>query len=87
MDVSEVVLLYLYVAPSHRGSGLGTRLMKEFFDHLQIHYKKQRIEIKLDDVSNRFGKEENIYRKFGFQYCEVDEEGPCGPEMSLEISF
>ena len=85
---SEVTLLYLYVKPDYRNQNVGTNLMIEFFKFIRNHYPhRERITIKLDDVSDRYNKPDNIYKKFGFNYCEIDEEGPCGPEMELTITF
>ena len=87
---SEVQVLYVYVDPEFRGKGYGEILMKEMFNDVSKKMEKkgiERFDIKLDDMSDRFAQEPNLYRKTGFQYCEIDDDGPCGPEMSLTISL
>jgi ribosomal protein S18 acetylase RimI-like enzyme len=85
---NQVQLLYIYVHPEYRGNHYGEYLIKKMFEDVITKMKKRnihQIEIYLDDMSDKFAKEDNLYRKMGFQYCEVDEEGPCGPEMSMTI--
>jgi ribosomal protein S18 acetylase RimI-like enzyme len=84
----SVQLLYIYVHPELRGRRYGEYLMQEMFKDVNQKMKNRdiyRFEIHLDDMSDHFGMEDNLYRKMGFEYCEMDEEGPCGPEMSMTI--
>jgi ribosomal protein S18 acetylase RimI-like enzyme len=87
-DDNTVQILYIYIHPELRGHRYGEYLMKEMFKNVTQKMGKRnisRFECHLDDMSDRFGKEDNLYRKMGFEYCEMDDEGPCGPEMSLTI--
>jgi GNAT superfamily N-acetyltransferase len=89
-DENIVNLLYIYVHPDLRGQRYGEYLIKEMFKDVTFKMKAKGVEqfdILLDDMSDHFGKDENLYRKMGFEYCEIDEEGPCGPEMSLTIKI
>lgn len=87
-DDREVQILYIYVHPELRGRRYGEYLIKEMFKDVTQKMRLngiERFEIHLDDMSDHFGKDDNLYRKMGFEYMEVDDEGPCGPEMSLTI--
>lgn len=87
-DDREVQILYIYVHPELRGRRYGEHLIKEMFKDVTQKMRLngiERFEIHLDDMTDHFGKDDNLYRKMGFEYTEVDEEGPCGPEMSLTI--
>ena len=90
-DEENIVnLLYIYVHPELRGRRYGEYLMTEMFRDVTTKMRAkdvERFEIHLDDMSDHFAKEDNLYRKMGFEYCEVDEDGPCGPEMSLTITM
>lgn len=84
----EVQLLYIYVHPDHRGNKYGQQLIQEMFNDVIEKMKSENIyqfDIHLDDMTDNFGKSNNLYLKMGFEYCEMDEEGPCGPEMSITI--
>lgn len=83
-------LLYVYVHPELRGRKYGEYLISEMIKDVTLKMKMrdvERFEIQLDDMSDHFGKKNNLYRKMGFEYCEMDEDGPCGPEMTLTISL
>jgi ribosomal protein S18 acetylase RimI-like enzyme len=90
-DEENIVnLLYIYVHPELRGRKYGEYLMTEMFKDVTLKMRKKGVvqfDIHLDDMSDHFGKEDNLYRKMGFEYCENNEEGPCGPEMSLTINI
>lgn len=87
----EIVnLLYIYVHPELRGRKYGEYLMRQMLKDVTEKMKDKGIEVfevHLDDMSDHFSKENNLYRKMGFEYCEIDEDGPCGPEMSLTITI
>jgi ribosomal protein S18 acetylase RimI-like enzyme len=90
-DEENIVnLLYIYVHPELRGRRYGEYLMTEMFKDVSNTMRSKGVKqfvIHLDDMSDHFGKEDNLYRKMGFEYCEIDENGPCGPEMSLTIKI
>jgi GNAT superfamily N-acetyltransferase len=74
IDIKEktLILLYLYVAPEFRGSGVGTRMISEL-----THRNRQNEYVKLDDMSDfQRDRDHNIYLKCGFRY-----ENEFGPEM------
>lgn len=86
----EVQVLYIYVHPENRGKGYAKLLFRKMFENiieLMRHENVNRVEIYLDDMSDRFYTSHNIYKKMGFNYCDMDEEGPCGPEMYLTITL
>lgn len=84
----EVNVSYIFVDEKYRGNGLSRQLIQSMINYCQHQMLKNdvaRYNIYLDDMSDHFGKPNNIYKKMGFEYCEVDENGPCGPEMVLTI--
>jgi hypothetical protein len=91
-EEKELRILYVFVCSDLRKSGYGTYMMKKLLEEIQkemIYLRFSEIQVLLDDVSERFGKTNNIYLKFGFQYLEQDENGPLAPEMRkvLKITF
>lgn len=77
-------ILYIFVEPEFRKNGFAIQLIEKLFEEIQkdmIFFRLDEIEIYLDDVSERYGKPNNIYLRFGFQYIYQDENGPSGPEM------
>lgn len=66
-------LMVLRVEESHRGRGIGTRLLLRLAE-LCIEDGVRRIEV--DDMSDRFRMRRNIYRNLGFVYRR-----DTGPEM------
>lgn len=89
-DENLVNLLYIYVHPELRGRKYGEKLISEMLKDVTIKMKHngvKRFEVHLDDMSDHFGREDNLYRNMGFEYCEMDDQGPCGPEMSLTITI
>jgi ribosomal protein S18 acetylase RimI-like enzyme len=86
----EVKILYIYVHPDHRGKKYGQNLIQEMTKDVIDKMKNNHIdhfEIHLDDMTDNFSKSNNIYLKMGFEYCEIDQDGPCGPEMYKKISL
>lgn len=89
LDNREVIISYVYISPEYRGRGMSEILMRHMIKYcrnVMKNNKIKRFEINLDDMSDRYGTKNNLYSKFGFEYCERDENGPCGPEMTLTIS-
>jgi predicted GNAT family N-acyltransferase len=87
-QAEEVNVGYIYVSEKNRGKKLAEQLVREMISYTYDQMKENQIsryEIKLDDMSNRYGMKDNLYIKTGFTYCEVDDNGPCGPEMSMCI--
>lgn len=87
-EIREVQLLYIYVHPDHRGKKYGHFLMEQMTQDVIDKMRNNNIDqfdIHLDDMTDNFGKSNNLYLKMGFEYCEVDDQGPCGPEMSKTI--
>ena len=88
-DDFEVNIPYIFVHPYHRGHGYGTRLFKEMFQDVCDKMRQENLEIfdvLLDDMSDRYGKKNNLYLKMGFDYCEKNiHREPVAPEMCLTI--
>jgi hypothetical protein len=87
-EAEEVNVGYIYVSENNRGKKLAQQLIREMIRYTYDQMKQKQVsgyEIKLDDMSIRYGMENNLYLKTGFTYCECDEAGPCGPEMSMSI--
>ncbi len=84
-EEKEFTILYLYVSKEIRKLGYGTKLMNKLFSIIQeeiICNQFDKIIVKLDDVSDKFGLEDNLYKNFGFEYINLDENGvPVDPEM------
>jgi GNAT superfamily N-acetyltransferase len=91
LDTEEVNIMNLYDHSDYRGRGYATQLMHEFLKRVRSYCSKndrKKIVIKVDDVSENFGKKNNIYKKFGFEYCDHDDVGnPIGPEMISTIQM
>lgn len=88
IEDKEVNVSYIYVDEKYRGLGYSEYLIQTMFKYVYDEMKNEGINqynILLDDMSDRFGMENNLYLKMGFEYCERDENGPCGPEMILTI--
>jgi predicted GNAT family N-acyltransferase len=87
-ESEEVNVGYIFVSEIHRGKKFGKQLIEKMIRHTYKEMKRNHIsryEIKLDDMSVRYGMKNNLYIKTGFSYCEIDEGRPCGPEMSMTI--
>ena len=69
---AELDVALVFVRPAWRRCGLATRLMRR-----AIALAGQR-KVTLDDMSDRYRRPGNIYRRLGFRY--VDRDG--GPEMA-----
>ena len=67
----EGTICNLVVNKKFRGQGYGTRLLRIAMDEIK---KKNIHVIKLDDMSDRFRKKNNIYVKHGFKY--INDNGP-----------
>ena len=66
----------VYVAPEFRGRGVATLLFQRLFT------LQPAMVCHLDDCSDRFGQEDNLYRRLGFWYVE-----PGHPEMLRRPAF
>jgi GNAT superfamily N-acetyltransferase len=89
-ESEEATICYIYVNDPYRNKGFAKHLMSEMISNVRLEMGKsncKRCDILLDDMTDRYGKEDNLYKKFGFNYCYMDENGPCGPEMMLTISL
>lgn len=75
---NEAFLTGLYVHPDERGKGIGSRLLYLCTNIVSLFRIQS---IKLDDMSDFYGKEENIYIKSGFIYDDT-----TGPEMTGRVS-
>lgn len=64
----ELNIQYLNVKEGHRGKGYGSFLV--LYQIKELLKEKEIEEIKLYDISKRFGEKENIYIKLGFNYIE-----------------
>lgn len=87
-DTPEVILNYVYVDENLRGKGIAKTLMQLMMQHTYSRMEKENVyqyEINLDDMSDHFGKPNNLYLKMGFEYCEMEDGVPSGPEMSMTI--
>jgi len=68
-----IILCSLYVDKSYRNDGIGSLLLNQLIEFA----KNQRItQIMLDDMTDRYRKQHNIYLKHGFKYINE-----FGPEM------
>jgi ribosomal protein S18 acetylase RimI-like enzyme len=85
VDQHEVHILYIFVEPEYRGRKYGERLMNEMYKDVISKMRSRNItqvQFHLDDMSDRYGIKGNLYKKMGFEYCEIGKKGPCGPEMT-----
>jgi GNAT superfamily N-acetyltransferase len=74
---NEILGITSLFVPGHmRGQGLGTYLIKKLI--INAYNDKNIKIIELDDMSDNYRKNNNIYKKLGFYYCER-----CGPEMRI----
>lgn len=71
---NKLTIISLYVSPIFQGKGYGSSLLKNVIKFA----KKQEYLITLDDMSDRFRSDHNIYIKNGFKYTDSS-----GPEMQL----
>lgn len=88
IDSQEVNVGYIFVSEIYRGKNFGKQLIEMMIRHTYKEMKANHIsryEIQLDDMSVRYGMKNNLYIKTGFTYCDIDDRGPHGPEMSMSI--
>ena len=89
VEQKEANVIYLFVQEDLRGKGYASQLMEAMIQDVYKQMKNNQVyqfEILLDDTSDQYGQERNIYRKFNFDYCEFDNNSkPSGPEMFLEV--
>jgi GNAT superfamily N-acetyltransferase len=71
-DISTIHIDHLYVTKRWRNRGIGTRLLHDAAQCMKCVW------VTLDDVSDRSGEQQNIYRNCGFE---------CGNEPPTMISF
>lgn len=69
INARRAVITSLYVNPIYRNNGYGMKLMKDF---LTKGYGLGVIHIELDDCSDNYRKNHNIYIKCGFKYTSFD---------------
>jgi len=84
----EVIISYIYINPEKRGKGLAENLFIKMFSYCIEVMKSNHVylfDILLDDMSDRYGLDNNLYLKMGFTYNEIDSIGPCSPEMTKTI--
>jgi ribosomal protein S18 acetylase RimI-like enzyme len=72
----SVFIKSLHVHPQFRLQGYGSQLLKNAINDANIHCI---FSIELDDMSDHFAKNNNIYLKNGFKYVNPSD----GPEMYL----
>jgi GNAT superfamily N-acetyltransferase len=87
-DTPEVIVSYVYVDEKSRGKGMGKKLMQLMMKHSYSRMAQENVyqyEINLDDTSDHYGKPNNLYSQMGFEYCEMEDGVPSGPEMSMTI--
>ena len=77
LTTDECIIISLYTEELFEGKGYGTLLLK-LVENFATRNKVSKIIV--DDCSDRFGQEKNIYVKFGFKYVV-----PGHPEMELKI--
>jgi ribosomal protein S18 acetylase RimI-like enzyme len=86
----EIRILYVYIDKEFRSKGYAKMLMKTLLENMKNEMKIKRInrmDVFLDDVSDRYDQPNNLYIQFGFQYLNLDDdELPCGPEMFLKLN-
>ena len=77
------IIISLYVDPVHRGKGFGMKLMKEF---LTKAYDLGVVHAELDDCSDNYRKDHNIYIKCGFTYTDSDNRMYANVRSSLSFT-
>lgn len=75
-ESDELGIIDLYVKGEYRNKGIGTKLIKKIILYTYTKYKVKIV--KLDDMSDKYRKKNNIYLKLGFHYDEI-----WGPEMTV----
>jgi hypothetical protein len=87
----ELRILYVFICNSLRKCGFARKLMKNLFDYIEKEMKYRGLDcihVYLDDVSEKYGKLDNLYLQFGFDYIEKDKNGnPTAPEMEKVIKI
>jgi hypothetical protein len=76
-DLKSCTITNILVEINKRNKGIGTILLKKCFE---ICDKKVKY-YELDDMSCRWNKCNNIYKKFGFTYLYIENGVAIGPEM------
>jgi GNAT superfamily N-acetyltransferase len=87
---NEVNVCFTFVSPKYRGKGLGQKLMEAMFMFLNEKMRSSNVcmyKIYLDDMSERYGTNNNLYIKMGFSYDEIVGSIPNGPEMTKTIKL
>ena len=77
-EEKKLYITSLYVAPSYRNCGIGTRLIDWVIDYSLLTKIDS---IHVDDMSDNFRKLNNIYTNVGFTYDDQF----AGPEMTLSF--
>lgn len=72
----SVSILHLFIQPSLRNKGYGSLLIKECIKKCKNTYRSKLI-FYIDDMSDRYLQQNNIYIKLGFRYISEGD----GPEM------
>ncbi len=78
-DERRLHIIDLGTKEEFRGKGFASILLKKMIDEA---YRLQCRTITLDDASDLFGKKENIYLKFGFEYVVSGQ-----PEMIKYLDY
>jgi ribosomal protein S18 acetylase RimI-like enzyme len=73
-EEDSITVQWFWVNEKHRGCGYGNKLLKNLIDNYKDFIEK----IELDDMSDMYRKDNNIYVKNGFRYTDS-----FGPEMEL----
>lgn len=76
LEYNRLYITWLYVPENHRQKGIGTSMI-----FVLLNYARCATFVELDDMSDRYGKQYNIYTKYGFKnvYCGY-------PEMVARVS-
>lgn len=77
-DRDFIMIVGLSVKPPFQNLGIGSKLLEKILAYAKNSGKTM---IKVDDMSQRYRCEHNIYSKFGFKY----EDQISGPEMELDL--
>lgn len=67
-------LMLIHVPRESRGLGVATRLLRRI---LQVGYQLGCRRAELDDMSDRFMRPENLYRRNGFRYVRKGQPAMC----------